>query len=671
MIVTVCAAACAYSTLAAAAANVPAGSTIVVRGVQRGGVVVARRMTIRGQAGAQISGGQTGLTVTAPHVTIANLRFTGFAGDDISGQHAALLVNAPGARVLHNRFDGNAFAINVQRADGTLILGNTITGLSAAQPEAAGDAIRVWASRNVRIVANTLTNGRDVFISYSSGLAVTDNVIRSSRYGIHTMFTNGVTVRGNTFADNQIGANFMYGRHLMIADNLFSGNHGPTGYGIGLEDVDASRISGNRIVQNHTGINAVDSPADPAMPDGITGNLFSHNGSALRVQSDPHAMTVLGNAFTDNIEDVEVSGGGSAAGVLWSAGRAGNYWSAYAGYDRNGDGTGDIPYAPHAAFESLTDSHPELQMFRYSPAAAAIEFAARALPAAASQPKLTDRAPAMTLPPHVGAAPHSAPNPLAVLLALLSVVPLAAGRTLSHLRRRSVSRALHPVSSPLAIEAEGIRKCYAQGRGLAQLDLRVRSGESVALWGPNGAGKTTFFRCVLGERLDAGTLRIFGCRPSPHERETRAHIGYAPQHLPDFDSRVRELVTLVAGLRGASEEAGVCALAALQLEPYAERFVNELSGGLRQRLAIALALIGDPPMLLLDEPTAGLDRESRGIVIDLLQRQRASGKTLLVTSHLLEDVRALADRVVVMDEGRVIAQVPTEEFVAHYIRSVS
>lgn len=673
MIVTVCAAACAYSALPAALAHVPAGSTIVVRGPQHGDVTVARTVTIRGDGDAQISGGAIGLKITAPGVTIEYLRFHGFIGDDISGQQAALLVDAPHTRILNNRFDGNAFAINVQRADASVIGGNVVTGLARSQPEAAGDAIRVWASKNVELTNNTLELGRDVFVSYSPGLVIRGNVIRSSRYGVHTMFTDDIIVTKNTFDGNEIGTNFMYGRRLAIIGNTFIANHGPTGYGIGMEDVDASRIAGNRILENHVGLNLVDSPTDPAMADSIINNLISHNGSGLTLQSNPHALRIIGNGFVDNIEDVEVSGGSTAGGVVWNDGNSGNYWSNYAGYDRNGDGVGDVPYAPRAAFDSLTDAHPELQMFRYSPAAMAVEFAARALPATAADPKLVDKSPHMALPENLAQRPATPPNPLAALLALLSVVPIAAGRGLTRLRHGAGSRAHRTVKNAAAdaIEARSVRKLYAGNRGVAEMDLRVRAGEAVALWGPNGAGKTTFFRCVLGERLDAGSLLIFGRVPGPHERDTRVNIGYAPQHLPDFDSRVLELAQLVAAIRGADERAAASALDQLRLDAHADRFVHELSGGMRQRLAIALALIGDPPLLLLDEPTAGLDRESREIVVDLLLKQRAAGKTLLLTSHLLEDVRALADRVVVLDEGRVIAESPMQEFVAHYVRSVS
>ena len=643
MIVTACAAACDYASLAAAAARVPAGTTILVRGAQRGDVVVDRPLTIRGDGTAVLSGGESGIVIRAPHVTVEALTLTGYSVSDDAGNHGAIVLS---------------------RAAGSHIAGNVIRDCTA-------DSIRLWYSPGVSIENNVVESGRDVFITYSPDVTFRGNTITGSRYGLHDMFSDRMKVIGNTFRGNEIGANFMYARGLTIAENTFAANHGPTGYGIGLEDVDASLIARNRILENHVGVNAVDSPSDPASPDEFTANTFAHNGSALTLQSNPHALRITANAFADNLEDVEVTGGGTAAGVVWNAAGRGNYWSDYAGYDRNGDGLGDIAYQPRSTFDSLSDAHPEMQMFRYSPAAIAVEFAARALPATAAAPKLRDAAPLMAVPSEAATPVGSKPNPLAALLALLSVVPFAAGRHAAKIRSRIALRRTSALSAAIAIEARGIRKQYPGGRGIAALDLCVQGGESVALWGPNGAGKTTFFRCILGERVDEGTLRIFGMAPSAFERETRAAIGYAPQHLPDFDARVGELARLVAGIRETGSEAAEHALNLLHLSDSRHRFVNELSGGMRQRLSIALALIGDPPLLLLDEPTAGLDSESRRIVVELLQRERKRGKTLLITSHLLEDVRALADRVVLLEDGRCTGEAPAEAFVAEYLRSVS
>lgn len=666
MIVTVCAAGCDFASLASAARHVPAGSTIVVRSQQHGGVTLDRAVTVRGTAQAIVSGGSAGLTITAPHVVVDGLTLRGYGMDENSGRSAAIVVRAADATLRNNRFEDNMFAVVVQRAPRARILGNSIRGLG---PQIGGDSIRVWYSPGAAIERNTIDAGRDILVSYSSNVRVTANLIRGSRYGLHDMFSDRMLVRGNTFENDEIGANFMYARHVTISNNAFLANHGATGYGVGLEDVDASAIAQNRFDGNHVALSSVDSPSNPALPDTLDGNTFTHNGSALSLQSDPHALVVVHNAFVDNLEDVEVSGGGLAAGVTWSSAGRGNYWSAYAGYDRNGDRIGDVPYAPRAAFDAITDTHPELQMFRYSPAAMAVEFAARALPATASQPKLTDSAPLLAMPADA-ATPARKPNPLPALLALLSVIPLAALRRVPKVRLRS-RIASSNASQPIALDARSVRKLYARERGVRDITLRVHAGESVALWGANGAGKTTFFRCILGERLDAGTLQVYGRRPSPHDRLAREAIGYAPQHLPDFDASVGEMAELIAGIRGAADGEVQRVLALVDLSAERARSVNELSGGMRQRLSIALALIGDPPVLLLDEPTAGLDRASRQTVIALLKSERERGKTLIFTSHLLEDVCELADRVVTLDNGVAIESQPSQAFAASYLRNIS
>lgn len=672
MIVTVCAAGCTYASLATAAQRVPAGTTIVVRGKTRGGVTIERPMTIRGSAGAAIEMGDSGIIVRAPHVTIEGLRFSGYGLNDPSGQHAAVVLTARDDVVRGNSFQADAFAVTLVRADGAAVENNTFNGLENSQPQVAGDSLHLWYSSSVRVSANTFENGRDILISYSPRLVFSGNVVRTSRYGLHDMFSDGMRVRGNLFENDEIGTNFMYAKDLDVSGNIFRANHGAAGYGIGLEDVDSSRINGNRFEQNRVALNSVDSPSEPGASDDVQGNVFTHNGSALALQSDPHALRILANAFVDNLEDVAVSGGGTAAGVMWTHAGRGNYWSSYAGYDRDGDGIGDISYAPQPAFDTLTDAHPELEMFRYSPAALAVQFAARTLPQVAAQPKFTDSAPLMTPPRVPGTMTGAAPNPFTALLALLAAVPLAAMRGAGRASmRRSLARARALQTDDLALDAAGARKLYAGDRGMKDATLSVRAGEAVALWGPNGAGKTTFFRCVLGERLDAGSLRVFGRAPSAEDREARSVIGYAPQYLPDFDARVGELAEMVAAIRGVCSTEAERVLDLVQLGSERMRFVNELSGGMRQRLSIALALIGDPPLLLLDEPTAGLDRRSRETVVAVLKKERARGKTLVLTSHLLEDVCALSDRVVTMECGSVIDSMPVQAFAARYLRNIS
>lgn len=606
-------------------------------------------MTIRGEGDAHVAGGTSGIVVRAPHVVVQGMHFTGYALNDSSGRTGAVVLDAPAAVIRENTFDGNAFAITAARADGAVIANNVIRN--------GDDGIRLWYTPNAIITGNTLSNGRDVLISYSSGVSFERNTVQTSRYGLHNMFSDRMRVRNNRFENNEVGANFMYAKRLDVSGNTFVKNHHGAGYGIGFEDIDDSRVQNNRFLENRVASNFVDSPSDAQQPDTIDGNLYAQNGSALALQSDPHALRFWNNSFADNLEDVEVSGGGTVAGAIWTQDGRGNYWSAYPGYDRNGDGIGDISYEPRQAFDMLTDTHPELQMFRFSPAALAVQFAARALPASAAQPKFVDAAPLMASPTDAvaGSTTERKPNALAALLALLASAPLVAIRCAPapHASGRNRTRAAKE-HGDVAIEAVHVRKLYARERGVRDVSLTVRAGESVALWGANGAGKSTFFRCILGGPLDAGSIRVFGRVPTPHESASRHLIGYAPQYLPDFDARVGEIAEMIATLRGTSAIEVQRVLALLHLSGERERYVSELSGGMRQRLSLALALIGDPPLLLLDEPTAGLDRESRETVTAVLNAERKRGTTLLLTSHLASDVLALADRVVTLENGLVV-----------------
>lgn len=654
---------CRYHSLQDAVVAAGAGSRIVVRGRQPGELVVIKPVTIEGDGNAEITGGRFGLRVKTPHVTVRNLTLRGFSSDDLSGRDAAIVVEAKNARISNVRISKSAFGITMSRADGTVVEGSVIEGTSA-DSSTPGDAIRIWNTAGAVVRGTKVSGARDILVSYSTSTTFENNRVSEMRYALHNMFSNAMVVRGNRFQRSQVGANFMYARDLTVTGNTFEGNRGAAGYGVGMEDVDAASFRENRFLANRVGMNCVDSPS-LATVDRIAGNLFAHNGTALSVQSDPHALRITGNAFVDNLEDVGVSGGGAAQGIVWTDSGRGNYWSLYPGYDRNADEIGDFPYAPRGSFESLSDLHPELQMFRYSPASAAIDFAARAIPVAAPEPKFVDGAPLTRAPIVQNDDAKRDTTPLMALVATLGLLPLAVAARLRRSNAR-VKRSAAPVGSDVVVRAVHVRRLYDRERGVSDVTLDVKRGEAVALWGPNGAGKTTFVRCMLGER-HTGRLRIFGHVPRCDDVSVRALIGYAPQYLPDFDLRVAELAAFVAALRGASRSDADEILHRMGFAAVAQSFVTELSGGMRQRLAVALALIGDPPLLVLDEPTAGLDRESRDALIAILHAERSRGKTLIFISHLLEDVRDLADRVIVLENGIATEEVAAAQFIDTYL----
>ena len=207
------------------------------------------------------------------------------------------------------------------------------------------------------------------------------------------------------------------------------------------------------------------------------------------------------------------------------------------------------------------------------------------------------------------------------------------------------------------IRATGLSKRYGAVQALDGVDFEVAAGETLGIIGPNGAGKTTLLKVLLGlVRPDAGQVVIAGVDLAVEPVALRRTIGYVPQH-DGFEERStgREALGFLARLRGvptAEVEARAATVGVAQL---LDRPVGTLSGGQRQRLSVAAALLGDPPVLLLDEPTASLDPRATAGFRRLVGRLAAAGRTIVLCSHLLDDVERLCDRVLVLLDGRVAA----------------
>jgi ABC-2 type transport system ATP-binding protein len=209
------------------------------------------------------------------------------------------------------------------------------------------------------------------------------------------------------------------------------------------------------------------------------------------------------------------------------------------------------------------------------------------------------------------------------------------------------------VGAPL-VELDRVTRRYGDVTALDDVSLTVGEGEMVGLLGPNGAGKSTLLSLVSGlRRPDAGTVRLRGL--DPRDPAARAGLGSTPQEtgLPET-LKVGEVVDLVAGHYRSPMPRGEL-LERFGLTDLARRQTGGLSGGQRRRLAVALSLVGRPRLVLLDEPTTGLDVEGRHVLWGALRDYQADGATVVVTSHYLEEIEALARRVVVIGQGRVLA----------------
>ena len=224
----------------------------------------------------------------------------------------------------------------------------------------------------------------------------------------------------------------------------------------------------------------------------------------------------------------------------------------------------------------------------------------------------------------------------------------------------------------LAVRARGLRKAYGGIVAVDGIDFDVTAGECFGFLGPNGAGKTTVMKMVYGlAAVDAGALQVLGRDVTRDRREVKARLGVVPQEENlDKELSVRENLLVQAGFhgirgpqaQGRAEELLEFAL----LTARADASPQELSGGMRRRLLIARALVNHPELVVLDEPTTGLDPQARHTLWQTLDGLRERGVTLLLTTHYMEEASRLCDRLVIMDHGRIVAQGAPGELVDRY-----
>jgi ABC-2 type transport system ATP-binding protein len=208
----------------------------------------------------------------------------------------------------------------------------------------------------------------------------------------------------------------------------------------------------------------------------------------------------------------------------------------------------------------------------------------------------------------------------------------------------------------LPIEVEGLKKSYAAVHAVRGVDFEVRAGEVFGLLGPNGAGKTTTVEILEGLRSrSAGRVSVLDFDPELQPLEVKDRIGVCLQSTNLQEKmKVREAIELFAALYTRTTD-GTALLKRLQLWEKREALYSTLSGGQKQRLALALALLNDPQVLFLDEPSAGLDPQARLEIHELVQSLRRERRTILLTTHYIEEAEKLCDRVAIVDEGRIVA----------------
>jgi ABC-2 type transport system ATP-binding protein len=227
-----------------------------------------------------------------------------------------------------------------------------------------------------------------------------------------------------------------------------------------------------------------------------------------------------------------------------------------------------------------------------------------------------------------------------------------------------------PPSPPAALRATGLRVVYGPIVAVDGIDLEVRRGEIFGLLGPNGAGKTSALSAIEGLVAPAaGDITVGSIDARLHAREAKAQLGVQLQ-ATSFQSNLTliEIVRLYAGLYGMSMAPAQVrdALSTVHLQNDAPRRFHELSGGQQQRFSLLIATLHDPPLVLLDEPTAGLDPQARRQLWDRIERSRKEGRSILLTTHSMEEAQAVCDRVAIMDNGKIVAvDTPAALIAAH------
>ena len=694
-------------------------------GVYNGRLEIHRPLTLIGHDWPVIDGGGEGNVIriaeAAPGTTITGMVIRN-SGYQINHDNSGIVSQAANISIIGNRLEDTLFGINLRFGTGSVIQGNVIESKDLPLPR-RGDAIRIWRSHDLLVADNVISDGRDVIFWHSERLVIRGNEVSNGRYGLHVMYCNDALVENNLLTNNAVGIYLMHSTGFTMRHNTAAYNRGPSGYGLGLKDMDEVLIIDNLFLDNRIGAHINNSPSRTDVTNRFEGNVFGYNEIGLDLMPSIHHTEFLRNSFIDNQEQVAI-GGGRVKENYWTVDDIGNYWSDYAGFDAAGDGRGDIPYQASRLFENMVDGTPALRLFLYSPVVNAVDFASVAFPIFQPQPKLVDEQPLMAPVIPTEAPALTIANPQnwwgmmgLLLLSTVGLIVIALSRRAYCVVRKGVSTMLRTTNYALGpakttenqsedtmIEVTNLTKRFGRLTAVNNLSFTVSPGEAVALWGANGAGKSTALHCLLDLTQYEGTITVSGLNARKQGKQARAQVGFVPQMLNFHDDlTILETLDLYAQLKRvnptneqtaesakdtemakATEKNSVFSvrsavkslffsepdtddgqfaalLEKVDLTAHAQKRVGELSGGLKQRLALALALLSDPPILLLDEPTASLDVGARTEFLTLLHSLKQAGKTLLFSSHHLDAVASLADRVLVLEGGILVASGPPAE----------
>jgi nitrous oxidase accessory protein len=357
--------------------------------VYRGDLVVRRAVRLVGQPGTVLEGGGSG-TVVALEADDAGLEnvVVRRSGRRHTAEDGA--VKAKGARIAVRdvRVEDSLFGISLGPCPDCVREGSEVIGAGSDQ-ELRGDGIKLWEAHRSVVRGCRVLRSRDVVVWYSRGVLLEDLSVEEGRYGAHFMYAHDATVRTSVLRNNVVGIFVMYSARVTATGNVLAGARGAAGVGLGFKESDAVTLDGNWLVGNTTGLYLDRTPRSAADPARFTRNVIALNDVAVRLHSSQEGVTFEQNDFRENAVAAEVEGGGDALAVRFD----GNYWSEYAGYDLDGDGTGDVAYEVKRLSGELTDSRPALRFFEGTGALGLIDAMSQAVPVLASRKLLVDAHP--------------------------------------------------------------------------------------------------------------------------------------------------------------------------------------------------------------------------------------------------------------------------------------
>jgi nitrous oxidase accessory protein len=381
----------------------PRGSTVSVpSGTYYGGITIRGPLTLVGEGMPVVDGGGAGSVITLEGDGVV---LRGFAvrnsGRNVTEEAAGIKASGERHRIERNDVRDVYFGIHVSGGRGHVIEHNVVApGVKhGARP---GHGISVWNTSGTRVASNTIAEARDgVYLSFTKDVTVASNEVTGCRYGLHSMFSEDARLVDNRLRGNLLGSALMNSTRLELRGNRIEQHRqGSAAYGILLKDIGDLIAEDNVIVANRVGLYAEGVPDRPSREAIVRRNVFAGNDVGIALQANA-ALTFTENRIAENLTDVRALGSRLSPATKWSRDGVGNSWSQYRGYDRDGDGIGDLAHRVDASAGALAGGDDLVRAFLYTPAHLALEAGARMFPLFRRPPLLADEHPQMRPAPRL------------------------------------------------------------------------------------------------------------------------------------------------------------------------------------------------------------------------------------------------------------------------------